>query len=479
LNGFREETPVEPFTAYSVGRVQQDFNDRNSSIGVLLTSVNRQLDVPELDFLHRSATTGGIDVVHRWKDRSWFLRANTVLSQVKGSTEAITRTQTSFEHLFQRPDADHLEVDTSLTQLTGSSGAFSIGEVAGKWVFEVGANWRSPELELNDIGFLLTSEEVNTFASVTRRWQKPFAIFRNLSWSHSISSKWDWSGVALSRGYNTGANTEFKNFWSLNLSMGFEQLDISKSFLRGGPLLRRPRGFGGGASIGSDSRKKFRIGLDFNGGRSYDGIVASANYGLSVNWQVSNAFSFSIRPNYGLSRREEQYFNQVESDGELIYLNGRIDRRTLSVTLRGTLNLTPDLTVQYYAQPFIAKGNYRRFNRVGDDPLAKQFEDRFVLFDEALVAYEEDLDRYFIEATSQGGATLSFDNPDFNRVQFRSNMVARWEYRPGSELFFVWAQGLGKSAAPDQDVFFSLTNDLLGGDIRNTFLVKATYRWVR
>lgn len=479
LNGARATTSVEPFTAYSVGRAQQDFNDRNSSIGFMLTAVNRQLDAPELNFLHRSAYTGGVDLVHRWQDRAWYLRANVVMSQVKGSTEAITRTQTSFEHLFQRPDADHLEVDTTLTQLTGTSGAFAIGEAAGKWVFEVGTTWRSPELELNDIGFLLSSEEINAFASATRRWQKPFSIFRSLRWSHSISSQWDWSGVALARGYNTSAFTEFKNFWSMSLSMGFEQLDISKNFLRGGPLLRRPRGFGGGVEIGSDSRKKLTLGANFNGGRSYDGIVASANFGLPVAWQVSNAFSFSVRPSYGVSRREEQYFDQVETNGELLYLNGRIDRQTLSVTIRATVNLSPDFTIQYYGQPFIAKGNYRRFNRVGGNSLAKRFEDRYILFDREFVRYDADLDRYFIEANGQGIAAFSFANPDFNQVQFRSNFVARWEYRPGSELFFVWSQGLTKSAAPEQDVFSSLTDDLLGGDVRNTFLVKATYRWVR
>ena len=108
------EAIVEPFTVYNVGRVQQDFNERNSSIGVILTSVNRDLeDNPNLSFLHESANAAGVDLVHRWKDRAWRIQANLIASQVRGTTEAITRTQRSFEHLFQRPDADHLEVDTT------------------------------------------------------------------------------------------------------------------------------------------------------------------------------------------------------------------------------------------------------------------------------------------------------------------------------------------------------------------------------
>jgi hypothetical protein len=52
----------------------------------------------------------------------------------------------------------------------------------------------------------------------------------------------------------------------------------------------------------------------------------------------------------------------------------------------------------------------------------------------------------------------------------------RWEYRPGSTLFFVWSQGREFSDGRPSD--FSLGRDL--GDLferhpNNTFLIKASY----
>lgn len=45
-----------------------------------------------------------------------------------------------------------------------------------------------------------------------------------------------------------------------------------------------------------------------------------------------------------------------------------------------------------------------------------------------------------MDRDGDGTAELSFRNPDFNVRTFRSNLVLRWEYRPGSTLFVVWSQ---------------------------------------
>jgi hypothetical protein len=67
--------------------------------------------------------------------------------------------------------------------------------------------------------------------------------------------------------------------------------------------------------------------------------------------------------------------------------------------------------------------------------------------------------------------------PDFNVRQFRSNVVLRWEYRPGSTLFLVWAQGRQGALA---DGAFHAGDDL--GDLFRTspedvFMIKVSY-WI-
>lgn len=475
------ETEVEPFTSYNVGRVQQDFNKRQSTVGFMLTSVNRDLQTEELGFLHRNAYSGGIDLVHRWADRKWALRANGVFSQVNGSQEAITRTQRSFEHLFQRPDADHLGVDTSATRLSGTGATVSIGEFEGDWIFQAGGTYRSPGLELNDIGFLTNTDQINFFAWGARRWRNPTKVFNRFQWNHNIYLGWDFDGASLNRSYNTNVWGQFLNFSNVNFFLNFEQQDISKNALRGGPLFRRSPGFALGGRYSTDERKRFVAGINLSGGRSYDGNVMGGNLGLNFNYQPTDALSLGFFPSFNPSTRRDQYFATQTVGGEEVYLHGRIEQQTISLTLRATYNLTPDFTIQYYGQPFIARGVYDEFKDVAA-PLANDFEERFVTFTDQQLSFDEASDTYSIDLAGEGPggtADFAFDNPDFNFLQFRSNLVVRWEYLPGSTLFLVWQQGTSGGGDPAQNVFRTLTQDLFDNDLRNTFLVKGTYRWVR
>lgn len=473
---FKEE--VEPFSSYNVGRVQQDFNNRQSTIGVIMTRVDRDLQTDQLDFLHNKATTGGVDLVHRWKDRAWQLQANMVFSDVRGSQEAITRTQRAFEHNFQRPDANHLGVDTSKTSLQGTGGTVSIGEFNGNWVFQAGATYRSPGLELNDIGFLTNTDQINFYAWGARRWRNPTKWFNRLQWNQNIYMGWDFAGNSLNRSYNTNVWGQTRKFNNFNVFVNLEQQDINKNALRGGPLLRRTPGWYTGAGMGTDYRKRFNAYFNVSYGSSYDNNVYGGDIGVDIEYQPIDALSLYFGPSYGWGGRQDQYFDQQQDDGRTAYLHGSIKRQTLSLTLRATVNITPDFTIQYYGQPFVARGVYDDFKNVAD-PLAKKFDDRFRSFTENEITFDEASGRYFVNDDDDPEADFEFFSPDFNFLQFRSNLVVRWEYRPSSTLFLVWAQGLVGNASPGKDVLDALSDDLFGNDVRNTFLVKATYRWVR
>lgn len=480
LNGNEESQQViEPLTTYNVGRVQQDFNERNSSIGFMLTSVNRDLDgLPQFNTLHQNAYSTGVDLVHRWKDREWVMRANVVASQVRGSEAAITRTQRSFEHIFQRPDADHLRVDSTATSLAGTGGTFAIGNFANKWVFEVGGTYRSPGLELNDIGFLTNTDQVNAFAWGARVWRQPFSIFNRLQWNHNIYLGWDFSGASLGRSYNTNVNANFKNFSFARIFVNLEQQDINKNALRGGPLLRRSPGFFMGTFYRTDNRKKLTVGAYVNGGGSYDGNTMGRSAGLEIAYQPLDALGLQLEPGIDWGGRNDQFIS-IENNGEsLEYVHGRIKREEVFLTIRAIYNLTPDFTIQYYGQPFIARGVFDRFNRLGN-PDARDFGERFPLYAPGQVQFDADEGDFFVDEDTDGAPDYRFNDPDFNFVQFRSNLVLRWEYRPSSTLFFVWQQGLAGGVDPSRSALETFASDLFDQDIRNTFLIKAAYRWVR
>lgn len=150
----------------------------------------------------------------------------------------------------------------------------------------------------------------------------------------------------------------------------------------------------------------------------------------------------------------------------------RIDNQILSANLRINLSITPDLTIQYWGQPFVFAGNYSEFKRDGSTQ-ADYFYDRFHIFTDDEISFNEVNNEYSV---TESGSTLSFSNPDFKVFEFRSNLVIRWEYIPGSAAYLVWSQGRigddisGESEfGPDIDRLFSI-------EPHNVFLLKLTYR---
>ncbi len=483
-NGERRREVVEPFTSYFVGRVQKDINGANTVIGGIFTAVNR--DDKLTDILHGSAYSGGVDFQHFWKNRTWNFRARGIFSRVEGSETAIAATQTSFGHLFQRPNADHVNVDDSRTSLTGHGGTLSLAKFGGKsgklgqvLKFETGVTWRSPELELNDIGFMQTADEINHFTWIGYHFPKSFSVFRQFRINYNHYSKWDFGGQYLGQTFNTNAHANFQNNWQLGGGLTYNPLDISNNALRGGSSLRKPPGMAQFGYFSSDSRKKFFGGIDMFNAWGFDKTVRVNDVGLFLRAQPLDAMSISFSTGYNrFWRKQDQWVTEVNYNGETRTIVSAVEQNTLRFTLRFNYNITPDLTVQYYGQPFITRPKYQDFGYV-TDPLNKEFSKRFHRFTPGEISFESD--RFKVDENQDGVTDYTFDKPDFNFVQFRSNLVVRWEYIPGSEIYLVWSQGNTPDAFGDLDrpLHTSLFDNLFDQQGRNIFLVKMTYRFLR
>ncbi|MCC6726113.1 MAG: carbohydrate binding family 9 domain-containing protein [Saprospiraceae bacterium] len=483
--GDRRKELVEPLTSYFVGRVQKDIKEGNTIIGGMLTAVNREHGLDDL--LHRSAYTGGLDFQQFWKNRAWVFTARGVFSQVNGSKEAINLTQTAFEHLFQRPGAKHVEVDPNKTSLLGHGGTIKLAKFGGKqgklgqlFKFETGVTWRSPELEMNDIGFQLTADEINHFTWAGYHFQRQFSVFRSLRLNYNHWSRWDFGGRYLYQAFNTNAHANFKSNWEIGTGFTWNPLDISNNALRGGSPLRRPAGFGHFAYVSTDFRKKFAANLNFFNGWGYDKTVSSNDVGLYLQAQPNNAFSLNFSPGFTrYHRKQDQYVDQTSYNGESRYIVSEVNQKTLRLTLRLNYNITPDLTIQYYGQPFITRPLYRNFGYVVD-PLNKDYDARFHRFASTQVSFSDG--EYSVDENNDGQTDYRFQNPDFNFVQFRSNLVLRWEYIAGSEFYLVWSQSNTPGSA-FSDLSSGLGNSLLdnafGDEARNIFLVKLMYRFLK
>ena len=480
-NGERREDVIEPLTNYFVSRLTQDFNEGKTVLGGILTSTYRDIRDADLEFLHETAHSGGLDFTHWWKDRTYFVTLNPVFSHVTGTTDAITRTQESFEHYFQRPDANHLSVDTTATSLFGHGGTFKVGRLNKNWKFETGVTWRSPKLELNDIGFLSNADGIYYFLWTGYRFTKPFSIFRWAQINYNHWSNWDFGGANIYQAVNTNMHANFKNFWGMGGGVTYENKDISNKALFGGPALRRSRGFGPWMYIYTDQRKAVQLNFNMSHGFGFEEdeprSVRSSNYGFSVSIQPTDALSIRLNPSISNLERKIQNVTSLDIKDNTRFITGTINQETFSMTLRLNYSITPNLTVQYYGQPFISKGKYSEFKYI-TDPLARLFYDRFEVYNPNQITYSSEDDQYYVDENTDNTIDYSFGNPDFNFMQFRSNLVARWEYVPGSELFLVWSQSNNASGDPEDRLLYSLRDDLFSQQPRNTFLVKWTYRFL-
>ena len=199
---------------------------------------------------------------------------------------------------------------------------------------------------------------------------------------------------------------------------------------------------------------------------------------FNMNWQPLDALSLSLNTEYEQNPNKTQYVTQQSYDPAEFgtrYITGVIDQETLSTTLRINYNINSNFTIQYYAQPFIAKGTYKDFNYVVD-AANEDLNKRVALYSPNQIAAVDG--GYTVDEDQDGTVDYSFGNPDFNFVQFRSNLVARWEYIPGSELFLVWSQGIEGGASSRESLTDAFNSQVLDQQIRNTFLVKWTYRFV-
>jgi len=483
-SGDRHDVLVEPLTNYSVGRLQKDIHNGNTVLGGIFTAVNRNADLD--GHLHKAAYTGGLDFLHYWNKRTWYYRGNLVFSHVEGTQQAIYNTQTSFEHLFNRTNISEASLDSGRTSLTGSSGTLRLGKSGGrtgKWgqtlKLETGLTWRSPQLELNDIGFMLTADEINYFAWAGLNFQQPMSIFRSWHINYNHWSRWDFAGQWLYLAFNTNGGATFKNYWSAGYGLDWNPYEVSNTALRGASSLRKPPGGGISGFINTDSRRKLTASLNVNHGFAWQHTVNYEDFSIGLNAQPINSLSLSLSSGYTrYSRKQDQFVDQVTYNGQPRTIVGSVDQQTLRLTLRVNYNITPDLTIQYYGQPFITRPLYGSYGYV-IDPLNADYDSRFHKWTANELTYTNG--HYEVDENHDGIADYSFYRPDFNFVQFRSNLVIRWEYRPGSEFYLVWSQGATPDVANEltTPIQRSLFDNAFSGQAKNIALIKFTYRFLK
>jgi hypothetical protein len=479
-SGERFQEEVEPFSYYGVLRTQKEFKEGQHGIGFLATSVIRDLRNDNLaGILNEKAFSLAID---GWsfldKNRNWVFGGWFGGTMVEGSQEEILNLQRSSLHYFQRPDATYVEVDKNATSLSGWGGRFSLEKQKGRFLLQAALGILSPGFDPNDIGFQFGSSDIiNADLLLAYRWPHPGKVFRNIMIYAGPFRNYDFGGNKNWDGILAAAEGEFLTYWGFNTMLAYNPETISKNLTRGGPLALIPSGYEIDLSFYSDSRKSIVLsGYQNFYKRPAEGYQWSA--GVNLSWKPSSNISFSFGPGYNVNDAYLQWVTRVndplmtETYG-VRYVFGSIHQRILSSEIRLNWTFTPKLSLQLYLQPFLAVGQYDEFKELARP---KSFEYNIYGQGNSIITFADDI--YNVDPDGPGPAPeFSFSNPDFNYKSFRGTTVLRWEYLPGSTLYFVWTQNRADYSNPGDLKLGRDLGDLFTAPGDNIFLIKISYRW--
>ncbi len=445
---------IEPLTNYAVLRAQQDYRNGQSGIGFLGTAVNRNLDQWSEAYLRDRAYVGAVDFRHRFSKGRYELSGSFDVSSVSGSPAAIALTQQNQTHNYQRPD-DQVTFDPNRTSLSGDAEELLFTRLNGFIHFQTSYLRRSPGFEINDLGILFRADQQSWSNWASLNWQKPAFVFQQMFWNFNWWQYWTTEGLPTDRAANTNIHAQLKNQWWIHFGGTLGNLGdvFCDRCARGGPAVRSDQYFGPWVGIQYDQRRAIVPSLWMSYFKADQGHSQQFNANPQLDLRISSQFRS------GISVSATHYINDLQDfsphfdtlTNTTHYVFAHMDQQTVSVQFRVDYTASPTLTVQVYAQPFVSKARFDNVREPSNTPRAIGYNDRYQSY-------------------------LRFTPGDFNRKFFNSNLVVRWEYRPGSTLYAVWSQG----RADFEDTMGSRTiprdfHRLFNAYPRNTFLIKASY----
>lgn len=443
---------IEPQTTTLVGRFVQDFRGGRSQFGTMVTGLLRDLDASTAPLLRRDAYTLLFQGYHRFADR-WEVSGYSGRSTARGTPAAIARTQLSSVHYFQRPDHE-VEFDPTRTTMSGGVSSLTLRRFAGRARWETTTRYAEPGTELNDLGFVTLVNDVMLRNQLLLTALRPGLWHRRVNAVVSAEQHWTTGGLPTASQVQIHGAAEFLNFWGSSFTYNASQLGGSHcvSCARGGPALRQSPAHRVTVNLHGDQRKTLTPNAHVSFTSADEGRSFARGAGLGMIARVGTRTSFELAANYEDRVLDAQWvrnYGDVFSD-TTHFTFARLASETFDLTARANVTLSPTLSLQLYAQPFIAGGTFSDQREIAA-PYAKAYADRYAPYTDVPL-------------------------PEFRDFkQFNSNLVFRWEYRPGSVLFVVWQQGRAD---------FARTGGLqMGPDIRslfathpdNTLLVKLSY----
>ena len=477
--GAAGRSEVEPLTSWNAIRLQTDFDGGRHALGLISTVTQRFFNEGLLpDEMNRGAYVVGLD---GWtfidRNKVWVLTGWAGGSRVTGTTTQMLSVQQNGTHYFQRPDASHVHVDSAATSLSGFGGRLLVNKQKGPVQVNASFGMINPGLELNDQGFAPRTDIINAHALTGYRWTRPTSTYQQARFQVAGWGTWDFGGNNTGAGFFNNGSIQFRNFWWLYGRIEASPQTVNVLRTRGGPAMLNPGGGTAGMGFDSDNRRRVVYGAFAWFNRYAEGSDNSWGMDTYLEWRPVQQLMVSLMPSLTRNIDGAQYVTTVDDPTAVAtygkrYVFGDLAQWTLSTSVRLNWIFTPKLSLELFVQPFVSSGDYRTIKELA---APRTFD---------FVRYGVDNGSTYDQSTGMvdpdgAGPAASFqvDNPDFTFASLRGNAVLRWEWAPGSTLFFVWTHNRSNdTGSPDFDPGQSF-NDLMATPANNVLQVKATW-WI-
>ena len=392
---------------------------------------------------------------------------------MRGDQSVLLATQRLPYHYFQRPDADHLELDSSATSLTGFSGSANLSHRVGRhWSMNGALSTISPDYEISDLGFQRRADRIDAQANVNYSESRPGRFRRyELSSTALVEHNYSWENIS-NRLFLNGF-VQLLNYWSVftGLSSALPGT-VDDRLTRGGPRAYRPGTLSLNVSVSSDPRKS--LVAEF-GTFAQTGPGDGFNRSLFGNLQIKPRpnLELSVGPSLSRDRSEAQFLGRVTDPSAtrtfgLRYLFANVDQTTVALDTRINYTFSPQLSLQVFAQPFVASGDFGATKE-----FAEPGEFKFLTYGADIGEVVDG--RIYPNGRGNGAISFADPRPDFNFASLRGNAVVKWDWRPGSTMYLAWQQTRNNSQPIGDFAFSRDFGGLFGARPDNIFLMKVSY----
>jgi hypothetical protein len=447
---------------YLVSRFGKEFNDGAHRINLMQTAAVKTADRDLFgNYASRDAYTTGLDFDLNFHNRDYNIQGSMVGSVIN-------------------PEESRDDPSINTGKHYGTGGALDIRRLGGAVHAGIYGRWESAKLDLNDVGFLSAPDEMNSGLWVSYQYTPDgkSKLFNRGELNYNLWKNWLYAGRsgkdintgetvwAYGRGHRQNAGTnvngwaQFRSYWEGWAGIEIYPEGTQRYETRGGPLISEPLTYGGWAGMNTDTRKSLNFEADMSHFRD-TAINHSTHVNLSTHWSQSSALNHEIGVGFTYRKDDTQYLETVNLNdrpggqgiGGLSYVFGKIDQRTLDITLRSNILFSRKTSLEIYAQPFITVGDYSQARELA---VPDTYD---------LIPYRE--------------AGYNVAASDFSFTAVNLNLVYRWEYRPGSALYLVWTHSRSQydERGSEPGTFQNRvdTSHLFRNEPENILLAKVSY----